>query len=244
MSFWNKNKLPAEYRDKTEDEIAALLAAGTNAATEAAKHKADAEAATAAKTKAEKEAADAKAALEAAQAGGGKDDDDPPERRETPKGPPNEADWLTNPNDAFSRANAATAAVAMHGAIMSARLLAEQFIQRQGPVERRLWDKYSAEIQKAVDALSPEAKIMPQTWINQFTFVKGMHLNDVIKEAQTSGDAFFSETAQSSGAGLPNDSHKNEDKLTPAEEAVAKKMGRTPEQYLAQKKKMQFTAMP
>lgn len=241
MSFWNKNKLPAEYRDKTEDEIAALLTAGATAQAEATTSKTVAEAAEAAKVKAEKDAADARAALklaqEAAVAGGG---EEPIERREAPKGPPTEADWLTNPNEAFQRSIAPLAAVAMHGSIMAAKAEAERFIQQQSPLERRLWNKYITEITNGVNSLSPEQKILPQTWINQFTFVKGIHLADVAKEAQGGGDTFFAETASSTGGGLPSGNEKNDDKLTPEEEKIAKRLGRTPEQYLAQKKKMQF----
>lgn len=250
MAFWNQNKLPAEYRNKTEDEIAAMLAAGATAQTDAQRLKTEKEAAEAAKTQLESQANAGRDAVERLkklrEAGLVDDDGNPVTRQEgghretNTQGPPSEAEWLTNPNDAFQRANATTAAVAMHGAIMSARLLAEQFIQRQGPVERRLWDKYSAEIQKGVDGLSPEMKILPQTWINQFTFVKGMHLSDVVKEAQGSGDAFFSETAQSTGGGLPGGNEEKNDKLTPEEEKVARRMGRTPEQYLAAKKNMKF----
>lgn len=254
MSFWNKNKLPAEYKDMTEDQIAAALAAGKDATAkfEAAENaRKAAEAATAAANSKVAAGQDAAARLKKLQEAGIVDENGDPIRQTTdgggrnnpppPSGPPTEADWLTDPNGSFQRSVAPLTAVAMHGAIMAAKAEAERFIQSQSPIERRLWNKYHKEISDLVNALSPEQKILPQTWINQFTFVKGMHIADVAKEAQGSGDAFFSETAGSTGGGMPgaNDT-KKDDQLTEKEIQIAKRMGRTPEQYLAMKKKMQF----
>lgn len=238
MSFWNKNKLPAEYQNLSEDQISELLNKGKTAEDERLRLETASANALAEKVKAEEKARKLQEQLDARPEP--KQEDDQSNRRETPAGPPDAATWLTDPNAAFSSAVAPTAAVALHGAIMSARLLADQFIRQQGPVNARLWNKYNQEVAGLVNNLPPDQRILPQSWINQFTFVKGMHLDDVVKEGQKEGEAFFSETATSTGRGMPEDQRRNDDTLTDAELKVAKRMGRTPEQYLAQKKKMQF----
>lgn len=242
MSFWNKNKLPAEYQNLSEDQISELLKKGKEAEDEKLRLETASSNALAEKAKAEEKARKLEAELAARPPAKQDDDTDDDRRRQqnVPTGPPDAATWLTDPNAAFNSAVAPTAAVALHGAIMSARLLADQFIRQQGPVNARLWNKYGQEVAALVDQLPPDQRILPQSWINQFTFVKGMHLDDVVKEGQKEGEAFFSETAGSTGRGMPEDQHRNDDTLTDAELKVAKRMGRTPEQYLAAKKKMQF----
>jgi hypothetical protein len=240
MSFWNKNKLPAEYQNLSEDQISELLKKGKEAEDEKLRLETTSSNALAEKKKAEDRAKELEAQLAARPEPKTEDEDENERRRQIPNGPPDAATWLTDPNSAFNSAVAPTAAVALHGAIISARLLADQFIRQQGPVNARLWNKYGGEVAALVDKLPPDQRILPQSWINQFTFVKGMHLDDVVKEGQKEGEAFFSETAGSTGRGLPEDQHKNDDTLTDAELKIAKRMGTTPERYLAQKKKMQF----
>lgn len=237
MSFWNKNKLPAEYKDLSEDQITELLNKGKTSEAEALAAKTAAEGEKTAREKAEKEAKELREALaarpnpEPGDKGG-----DNGGRNQPTSAPPNEAEWLTDPIGSFNKQVAPTAAVALHAAIMSARLLAENFIQRQGPLEKRLWDKYGQEVQAIVDGLDPQQRIIPQTWINQFVYVKGLHLNDIVKEGQKNGDAFFSETAGPTGGGLPNPAPENSDTLTEQEKRIAKRFGVTEENYLKRKK--------
>lgn len=238
MSFWNKNKLPAEYKDLSEDEIAALLAKGKTAEAEALTQKTAAESATADKTRLETEAAELRRKLEARPEP--EPNKDQNQNRNEPSGPPDAAAWLTDPNAAFNASITPVAAIALHAGIGMAKMQADNFIRQQGPVEARLWAKYSGEVEKIVNNLSPDQRILPQTWINQFTFIKGMHLSEVVKEGQAAGDAFFSESAHSTGRGMPENSNTNNDTLTAAEEAVAKKLGRSSADYLKQKRAMQF----
>jgi len=245
MAFWNQNKLPAEYRNMSEDQISALLTAGKAAETDKTKLQSDLDAANAAKTKAEGDLTAANTKLTETSKWVEKVKKEglvvePENGGNQPQGPPSDAEWLTDPTGSFQRSVASTTAVALHGSMMAARLLADQHIQGQGPVEKRLWNKYIKEVEALVNALPPDQRILPQTWINQFIYVKGLHINDVVKEAQGQGEAFFSETAVSTGKGMPEGHQADNDTLTEQEKAIAKKMGRTPEQYLAQKKKMQF----
>lgn len=237
MSFWNKNKLPAEYKDLSEDQIAELLNKGKTAELDAVTLRTQAETAETARKKAETDAADLRKRLDAKPQEREEGGEEPPQVR---TGPPDSTAWLTDPNTAFNSAVAPTAAVALHGAIMSARLLADQFIRQQGPVNARLWTKFQKEVEAIVNGLSPDQRILPQTWINQFTFVKGIHLDEVVKEGQSQGDAFFSETATSTGRGMPERDASQDDVLTESEKKVAKMLGRTDAQYLASKKKMTF----
>ena len=243
MSFWNKNKLPPELRELSEEQITERLNAGSAAATEAASQKAAYEAANARATAAEAAATESRRLAEEANSraeamgnrGGGDQ-----RQQNVQSGPPTAEDWLTDPNGAYARASVGMSAVALHGAMMSAKLLADQQIRQSGPLDARLWNKYQGEVQKIMDTLAPEQKIMPQVWINQFTYVKGMHASDLIKEGQKAGDSFFSETASASGDSLPDSNNGPQDALTAAEERVAKMLGRTPEDYLKTKRKMQF----
>jgi hypothetical protein len=245
MSFWNKNKLPAEYKDLTEDQITELLAKGKNSESEAATAKARAEAAEAEKVKVAADLAEANKKLagvsewvENAKKNGVSPEGTRTEN--TPQGPPDSTDWITNPGDSFNRSVAPVSAIALHAGIMSARLMADQFIQRQGPIEKRLWNKYGDEVAKIVDGLPPEQRILPQTWINQFTFIKGMHVNEIVKDGQAAGDAFFSETAGPTGRGLPEDPNRNSDTLTDKELKIAKSYGIKPEDYLKRKKAAEY----
>lgn len=254
MSFWNKNKLPAEFRDMTEDQISALLANGKSAQSLVDTEKAAREAA-------EKKATELQTTVEAGKSAlgllkklresGVVDDNGEPvaapgggngggRQTETPAGPPSEADWLSDPNGAFDRKSAGLAAIALHGAISSARLLADSFIRGQGPLEGRLWNKYCNEVYARVDKMDPAARAIAQTYVDQFIYVKGIHLNDITKDAQKAGDQFFSESGGSTGHGLPEPEVKD-DTLTPAELAQAKKYGVTPERWLERKKTLKFS---
>lgn len=239
MSFWNKNKLPAEYKDLSEDQITELLNKGKTAEAEALTAKQTADTEKIAREKAEKEAKDLREALKARPAA---EPATPQNQPTEPAGPPDVTDWLTNPNDAFNRASAPTTMIALHGAIMSARLLADQFIRQQGPLEARLWNKYQAEVQAIVDKMNPQERIIPQTWINQFVFVKGLHVNDIVKEGQKEGDTFFAETAGSTGAGINSSGNgtPKDDVLTDQEIKIAARMGVKPEDYLKRKKAMTY----
>lgn len=249
MAFWNKNKLPAEFKEMSEDQISELLTAGKTASETAAAEKARADAAAAALTAKETELAGTKGKLtevqtwaekvkkEGLQAEGGNNGGG----GTVGTGIVDVADWITDPNKAYEQMSAGTNAVALHAAIMSATLMADQYITQQGPVNARLWKKYKNEVVALVNALPPDQRANPQTWINNFIYIKGLHTDDIVKEGQTAGEAFFSETAGSTGRGLETSGgNQDKDTLTAQELHVAKQMGRTPEQYLASKKKMQF----
>lgn len=232
MPFWNKNALPPELRDLPAEEIAKRMKEGSEAAQKVKELEA-------AQTEANKTADELKAKIaemekkisETPTAGEGGEEKTPT----VPQGDPTLTEWLSDPNASVKRAIAPLATATMVAGTLAAKRAAADFIATQGPVERKLWAKYEKEVQAFVDQLPPEQKIFPQTWINQFTFVKGMHLNDVVKEAQGAGEGFFAESSTLSGAGI-TDSQPKTKPLTDAELKVAKAMNISPEKYQERKK--------
>jgi hypothetical protein len=138
---------------------------------------------------------------------------------------------------------APTNAIALHGAMMSAQLIADQYIQQQGPVNMRLWRKYKDEVTKIVHGYSPETRILPKTWVDCFTYVKGLHIDDIVKEGQTAGDAFFSESASGTGAGLnvnSVDADKKRNEPDDHDKRMAARYGVPLERYMKTKNSMTF----
>jgi hypothetical protein len=247
MAFWNKNKLPAEFKDMTEDQIAEHLLAGRTAADQAAAEKARADKTAQDLAARETELTSTRTKLtelEQRMSGSGNEGGNQNQNQnQNQGGTPDVADWITDPNKAFNQMAAGTQAVALHGAIMSAMMYADQQITQMGPVDARLWKKYRGEVERIMATFPPEQRILPQTWINQFIYIKGFHANDIIKEAQGQGDAFFSETAATTGAGLnSNTVDANAKKNEPDEHdrRMAQKYGIPIERYMKTKSTMVF----
>ena len=136
-------------------------------------------------------------------------------------------------DEAFRRRTAPVTAVALHSGQLAARLSAEQQVN-MSPVDRRAWSKYIKEIEGIMAKEPPERRIFPEVWMNAFTYVKGQHFNEIMSAAQKGDNLFFSEGVDN----VPTPPEVHEDKLTPQEEAIAKKMRVDPKKYLDMKKKI------
>jgi hypothetical protein len=102
----------------------------------------------------------------------------------------------------------------------------------------RLWQKYEGEIESLVNQQAAANHIFPQTWINAFTYVKGLHAEELVEGAVSGGENFFSEPVTGGGAPENGRGGEKKDELSPREMDIARKMKITPERYLEQKKKM------
>lgn len=223
MAFWNREELPPELSGKKPEEIvAALKEAETHAA--AAKAAGEAKtaaetAAAAAKTEAERLAARV-AELEAAATTTTTTTATTTET--TPASP-----WI-DPEKFVQEQTAGITAVALHSGMMAAKMY---FTQGLTPRDQKIFKKYEAEVEKGVNTFAPAARVMPQSWMNIFLYVKGLHDVDIHKAESDKAD-FFSEVP-SRGA---HDEPPPEDKLTEEEEQVCRVMHFDPKKYLEQKK--------
>lgn len=231
MAFWNKNALPPELRDLPAEEIAKRLQ-------EADKLKADLATSNTELETTKTQVSTLQTTVNDLQE---KVKNIPPTQKEENEPAPEIStsptlvDWLADPQKAFSQASAPLTAATLMNGMLVAKMAAAEFIQKQDPVNRRLWKKYEGEVQKLMEAMSPDQRIYPQNWINQFTFVKGMHLDEVVKEAQGQGDAFFSEGVTTSGGGISH-TPVNEDRLSPQEEKVCRALKMKPEDWIKRRK--------
>jgi len=141
------------------------------------------------------------------------------------------------------------AALAMNAAKSAAKMSAKNslFGQRiqtpNGYISlSNLWDKWSAEIDKAANEMAKTniaALQYEQTWLNLFQFVKGQHIDELMAKPET-----FVETAASSRDTKVGD-EKKPDTLDNEQSEIAKKMARygkgvTAEKILETRKKMNF----
>lgn len=138
------------------------------------------------------------------------------------------------------------AQVALRAAANSAKIAAKMSLQGQtiktagGPISlTRLWEKWSAEIDKAASEVALANLGNHETWVNIFDYIKGKHLNELLAEPQT-----FVESVQTNQDRVVGEK-KEPEKLNDAESDVIKKMSRygkgvTPEAYQKTKDKLTF----
>lgn len=149
-------------------------------------------------------------------------------------------------NERFADASQPLAFAALKSGANAAKLEARlslqgRFMNTPGgriPLER-LWNKWSAEIEKAASEVNMATLSNSATWINIFDYIKGKHMEEMMEKPDT-----FVETVQTSTDTKVAGEAKPE-KLNDEELATVKKMGResnhiTPEKYAEMKKKMTF----
>lgn len=159
----------------------------------------------------------------------------PPERQRTQDEIPS---VIEDEEEAFRRRQEPTQAVALHSGMLSARMMAENQV-RQQPGGERIWRKYEKEIIDIMNKETPQRRIFPEVWLNAFTYVKGVHFDEVMQSAQKGENLFFSETSSNAPEPAPQ---KKDDKLTDKEMEIARKMKIDPAKYLEQKKKIQVVS--
>lgn len=149
------------------------------------------------------------------------------------------ADWTLEPEKAFAQSSRPIAALALQTAAQTAKMAARTHLSKTTkPLPLALlFDHWEAEI----DALAKQTPLAalgnPATWIHLFNNVKGTHVEEMMANPTQ-----FMESVTGQAPPRQQDDKKDEMKLTPQEEQIALKMKITPEQYLAQKKNMQFVS--
>jgi len=156
----------------------------------------------------------------------------PPPDPNAPVGPPS---VLVDEDAAFNSRLAPMASAILTTGAASAEMLAKNQIASSG--EAKIYEHYEKEIREVISQTEPAQRIHPETFINAFSLVKGRHLSEIMESKEKHDGVYFVE-----GSGSPplTQDDKKEDKLTDQEIDVAKKMNVKPEDYLKQKKEMNF----
>lgn len=220
MAFWrSESDMPPELKDKTPEQIVAALKAAETATTATATEKAAREAAEAASAtqKTEMETMRTRMAeLEANQK--------PPEPivQDEPPSP-----W-TDPEKFVDQRVQGLAGVALQSGMMTAKMY---FMQNLSPRDVKIFKKYESEVEKGVNTFQPAMRVMPQSWLNMFMFVKGTHEME-IRKAETEKSDFFSETPSRGLTPEP----EPEDTLNAEEQEICKTFHYDPKTYLERRK--------
>lgn len=143
-------------------------------------------------------------------------------------------DWLENPDQAFVERAAPLADYAMQAASNGAQLRFESDL-RDGPgIDMRVYRKYQAEVEKLMSAEPAVRRGYPQVWKNAFTFIKGLHADELVKQSQRGEQAFFSESDDKNN---PTETKKTDTELaTDSDKKYASKFGVTPEEVVKVKR--------
>ena len=121
-----------------------------------------------------------------------------------------------------------TELTALMAGMMSAKLYARQQMSTQ---DSTIFGRYEKEIDQVINSYHPQQRVMPQSWINALTYVKGLHMDEILK-AQKDGTDFFAEPPTRGVEPPP----APEDKLSSDEEEMCRRMHWDPKQYLARRK--------
>lgn len=154
------------------------------------------------------------------------------------------ADFITNPDLAFAQRASGLYGLQMQTAAVIGRNSAVERAKRRqqngkGNIDGTLFEKFGEEIDNLAKSVPAAQLANPDTWDHLFYNVKGRHSDEIASHnREHKGDFFVEPTTTSTPSG-----DVSGDKLTPAEEKIAAKMGVAPEKYLEQKKKM-VTGIP
>lgn len=244
---WNRvrdDELPEELKGKTPAEIAQALK-------DAAALKTQVDALAADKTRLEGEVAtvnnsftETKNRLQALEEAARRPATPPATPPGTPAAPP--SIWDDEEAAMGQRINNRVAPIesaVVNTGLLTAKMYAEQQLQRAQFSDPKFKDaikifhKYEGEIDRIVGQEPPARQILPQTWVNAFIYVRGLHSTEIVDAATKGDNTFFAEVG---GSTPPPPPTPQEDKLTDKELQIAQRMRLTPAQYLEQKKKMHF----
>lgn len=227
MALWdrkNEPELPPELKDKSPQEIVAML-------NEAKETKQKLETLAADKTASDSKIAEIQAKLdenniliEQLKA------NQKPTEPAKPDDPPNP--WL-DPDGWLKKGTQETQNIALLSGIMSAKMYARQSLDA---LDAKIFSKYEKEIDQIMNTgYPPQLRIIPDNWQNALTMVKGRHLKE-ISTMTSQGGEFFSESASGGRSPEPEPA----DKLTPEEEEACRIMRWDAKTYLANRGKMQI----
>ena len=217
--FDNDEEVPEELKGKTPAEVAAALKAVTDLQAQL----------TAEKTA--REASDKRLADQSTEFNDIKTKLGNLEASLAPPPPvlPEPASPWTEPEKFVNEQTLRTQNIALASGMMSAKMY---FANQLSPRDQKIHKKYEKEVEATLLTFQPpECRVMPQSWFNAFTFIKGQHEQDIAKAESSSSD-FFSERP----SGGPAPEPEIQDKLTADEEETCRIFKYDPVKYLAQRK--------
>jgi hypothetical protein len=228
--------IPDELKDKSAEEITALLKEAPSlkiklAETEAARA-VDADKVTKISTEFEL----VKTRLAAAEA-----------NRTPPKGQEEEpANFVEEPDKAFSQRIGPLATITLQNAAQTARMLAQQELDNNDmasenkTMDGRLFRAWGAELNAESRKYRTDQLATPQAWLGIFYYLKGTHA-DELRDPETRKKKYnFLEPSNTQVVRQTEEKKTPSDQLTAEEKHVADKMGVSYENYLKRKKSMQY----
>jgi hypothetical protein len=154
------------------------------------------------------------------------------------------ADFLTEPDKAFAQRSAPLAALTLNTAGYVAKEAARRKFQtaqrmNQGKnFDGYFFEKFENEIEELARTVPAQQLANPVTWEHIYFNVKGRHADEIAQQYKDGKLEIGIESGSTGARGNQNQNDNDADKLTPQELKIAAKMGRTPEQFLEQKKKI------
>jgi hypothetical protein len=122
----------------------------------------------------------------------------------------------------------------LYSGMLTAKMYA---VNQLGPRDKKIFTKYEKEIDKMSESLTPQQRVLPQSWLMLLTMVKGQH-DQEIATAESSRTDFFAESGHTGVEPPPAEPLPN--KLTEDEETVCRVMHWDRDGYLKQKKAAQL----
>jgi len=238
-------KIPAKWREKSPEEIAAALEAADKATADLALEKAARAADAERVTQIESEFNDVKAKLAAAEANRNK----PPDKKVEGVEPTPE-NMLENPKGVLDTRLAPLEAATIRNGATTSRMLAQQQLNNSDmasggkTMDGRLFQDWGAEIDAESRKYQAVTLKSPEAWLGIFWYLKGTHADELRDpEVRKKKYNFLEPSASGAPAAGTNGDGKPKDgpeSLTDQEKHVADKMGVTYENYAKRKKNMQF----
>lgn len=145
--------------------------------------------------------------------------------------------FLDDENQAFNQRLAPFAITTLRNQASAAKFMAVQSLK---PLDRKIWDKYSDEIDEVMKSVDLQNQAVPQTWTNALDIVAGRHRNDIVKMVEDKTD-FFLEVPSNGGRGAPGTSDPDAP-LSQEQRDLAKRLGITDDDYKKNMKEMTIRA--
>lgn len=230
QGWWGKDesKVPEALRSLTPEQIVEQLKAAAEAKTKAAELEAKLQESTTAQQTFKTELDSTKQRLAEIELNSRK----PPARE-----PESIPSIVEDEEAAFNARLSPLRAGILANAAQNALIVARQRISTN-PVDAAVLKKYGKEVDQLYETVPFESRASEMAYINCFKIVKSDHFDELHTELQKESGGLFSEPV---GGGKPPEQNvTKEEKLSPEEERIAKRFGMTTEQYLAQRKGMNY----
>src|SRR5271163_3445019 len=234
-----RGALPDAMKNKTPEELRAIIEGASTAEARIAALEAEKAAATSAATAATTQFNEIKARLTSIEANGR------PAPVKQDEG--ERANFIEDPDRAFNERAAPLANLTVASAAMTAQMLAQQELDNRDMQsggrnhDGRLFRAWQGEIQAKAKTQPQTNLVYPNTWIDIFFLIKGQHADELRDPDARKKNYSFMEPASTEATRKEDNSGKPAvDQLTPQELKVAERMHVTPENYLMRKKKMQY----